>query len=419
MNLRAEASDCRSPFNWTHELEPECPSAVARFDSGLLDIAFHNPAADGSDWCRFVEVDLSLRPEIVVARNCVSLLAVCLLVSACRSSLPKSAPVISFNKIPPAGPGGATKVDTIEGRVTRFRPGQQIVVYAKSGGVWWVQPFTDRPFTTIQVDSKWKSQTHLGSEYAALLVDPGYTPSDTFNVLPSAGVGVEAVEVVKGLGPAPPPTPTKTIHFSGYDWTVRSAASFRGGTGNAYDLDNAWTDKDGALHLRIAKREGTWTSAEVELTRALGYGTYVFTVRDISHLEPSAVMTLFTWDDLGTEQNRRELDVEISHWGFPKNQNAHYVVQPYYIPANVVRWDAPAGVLTYSFHWEPGEVTFSTYKGSGTASGRPPINKHIFTSGVPSASGELVHMNLYVFGSGQIPLKNDNEVVIEKFDYLP
>jgi hypothetical protein len=44
-----------------------------------------------------------------------------------------------------------------------------------------------------------------------------------------------------------------------------------------YDRENAWTDAEGLLHLKLAQRDGRWTSAEVVLTRALGYGTYVFT----------------------------------------------------------------------------------------------------------------------------------------------
>jgi hypothetical protein len=211
------------------------------------------------------------------------------------------------------------------------------------------------------------------------------------------------------------------IHFSGYEWTVRNGASFRGGSGNSFDPANAWTDESGALHLRMtkAKRPGDWICAEVKLTRSLGYGTYVFVVRDVSHLEPSAVLTLFTWDELGTEQNRRELDIEVSGWGRRETNNTHYVVQPYYIPTNVVRFRAPAGKLTYSFHWEPAQVTFSTNLGSRRGEETDVVNKHVFTTGVPSAGGDMVHMNLYFFGKGEIPLKRETEVVIEKFEYLP
>jgi hypothetical protein len=122
---------------------------------------------------------------------------------------------------------------------------------------------------------------------------------------------------------------------------------------------------------------------------------------------------------MGGEQNRLELDFEISRWGYRENENAHYVVQPYYIPANMVRFRVPGGVLTQSFEWKPGRAAFSTVSGSGGAAGARVINQHVFTSGVPSADGESVRMNLYVFNKGEIPLKNETEVVIEKFEYLP
>ena len=111
---------------------------------------------------------------------------------------------------------------------------------------------------------------------------------------------------------------------------------------------------------------GKWTSAEVILTRSLGYGTYSFVVRDTSQLEPSAAFGMFTWDDLGVEQNHREIGIEISRWGDAASQNAQYVIQPYYVAANVARFTAPAGRLTHSFRWEPGRVSFKTVAGAGS-----------------------------------------------------
>jgi len=354
-----------------------------------------------------------------LARERVLLLFLCVLLSSCRSRQGVTGPSIEFIKVPPADVGGPDKLDTIEGLATGVQADQQIVLYARSEEVWWVQPFTNRPFTKIQGDSRWKGETHLGTEYAALLVEQGYNPPQTAEVLPAVGTGVLAVAVIKGQGPAPPLMSTKTLHFSGYEWTVRSAASNRGGSHNSFDLANAWTDESGELHLRIARNQGRWSCAEVKLTRSLGYGTYVFVVRDIYHLEPSAVLTFFTWDGIGSEQSRRELDVEISRWGYRENDDTHYVVQPYYIPANQIRFKAPAGVLTHSFRWEPGEVMFSTVAGSrGTAVARV-VNQHTFTSGIPVAGGDSVRMNLYIFGKGEIPLTNEAEVVIEKFEYFP
>ena len=44
---------------------------------------------------------------------------------------------------------------------------------------------------------------------------------------------------------------------------------------------------------------------------------------------------MFTWDDGGDAPNHRELSIELTRWGDAANKNAH-VVQPYYIPANVI-----------------------------------------------------------------------------------
>ena len=143
-------------------------------------------------------------------------------------------------------------------------------------------------------------------------------------------------------------------------------------------------------------------------------------VRDISHLEPSAVFSLFAWDGMvGTEENRQELDIEMSRWGVPNNENAQYVVQPYYIPTNIVRFNAPAGVLTHAFRWEPGQVTFTTYAGAQVTGRTHPQNQHVFTAHVPAPGGEVARMNLYVFGGKKALLQRENEIVVEKFKYYP
>ena len=162
---------------------------------------------------------------------------------------------------------------------------------------------------------------HLGKEYAALLVDPGYNPPDTAEALPAVGGSVVALAAIKGQGPTPPLPPSKTVHFSGYEWKVRTAGSNRGGGVTSYDPANAWTDDSDALHLRMAKSSAKWTCAEVNLTRSLGYGLYRFVVRESSHVEPAAVLTMFTWDD-SAQDNHREFDVEMSRWGDALSKNA-------------------------------------------------------------------------------------------------
>jgi signal transduction histidine kinase len=111
-----------------------------------------------------------------------------------------SGPSIQITDIPPADQGGVTKLDVIKGRVTGAQSGPVVVLYARSGA-WYVQPWADQTFTTIASDSTWSNQTHLGTEYAALLVEPDYKPAPVTIDLPNVGNGVIAIAVVDGRPP--------------------------------------------------------------------------------------------------------------------------------------------------------------------------------------------------------------------------
>ncbi|WP_321475559.1 glycoside hydrolase family 16 protein [uncultured Paludibaculum sp.] len=345
------------------------------------------------------------------------LAALCFLPTGClRPRAADEVPSIEFTKIPATGTGGPKLIGEIAGRVKGARPGQRLVLYAYSG-VWWVQPFSAQPITQIQADSTWKSPTHMGTEYAALLVDKDFIPASKLNRLPGRGGQVSAVAMVKGhesttVAPAP-------IQFGGYAWDVRRLPSDRGGVANPYSAENAWTDAQGMLHLRISKSQDGWACAEVNLQRSLGYGSYVFVVKEVTKLEPATVLGFFTWDDQGAEENNREIDIEISRWGDASSKNTQFAIQPYYVPVNVVRFATPGGRVTYSFRWEPGRVSFKAVRGVGEQHGVNVISQHVFTSGVPSPGSEAVHLNLYVYGKTRMPQQNGTEVVIEKFEYLP
>jgi len=357
--------------------------------------------------------------SIRAATVAFTLALLCLLMGACRSPQPPVRPSIEFTRLPPAGEGSPNQLDTIEGRVTGARPGQRVVLFARAGW-WWVQPLAQRPFTAIQPNSGWKSSTHPGSAYAALLVDPGYRPPSTVDELPETGGLVRAVAMAEGPMLARPDP--KLLDFSGYQWAIRQTAGVPGGSPNLYDPANVWVDGHGSLHLRISKKAAGWTSAEVSLSRSLGYGSYRFVVRDISHLEAAAVLAISTWDDSGAY---REMDIEISRWGEPAGKNAQFVVQPYYVPANVVRFLAPPGPLAYSLTWEPRRVAFIAARQSAPGTKTNPgaktkiVAAHVFTSGIPSPGSELLHLNLYVFDNKRSPLQHGVEVIVEKFQYLP
>jgi len=99
----------------------------------------------------------------------------------------------------------------------------------------------------------------------------------------------------------------------------------------------------------------------------------------------------------------------------PANKNAQFVVQPYYLPANVLRFSAPAGPLVHTIAWERGRARFRTVRQrDGTL-----VAAQEFTSGVPEAGSEAVHLALYAFGPPDASRPLDDEVVIERFEHVP
>jgi signal transduction histidine kinase len=118
----------------------------------------------------------------------------------CEVKQPTNKPSIEVTRIPDAEVGGGPALQTITGRVTGAGAEDRIVLFTRSGE-WYVQPFIDQPYTKIQDDSTWSNSTHLGAEYAALLVTSGYVPPAVTSELPKADENVLAVVTVDGTPP--------------------------------------------------------------------------------------------------------------------------------------------------------------------------------------------------------------------------
>jgi hypothetical protein len=339
------------------------------------------------------------------------------LLGGCRRGPRRQAAAIEFSRIPQADPGGSETQDIIEGIVTGAQPGQQIVLYAKSGR-WWVQPLVTHPFTKLggKPNMKWTNATHLGTDYAAILVEPGYRPPPILDNLPNvggpAGSAVIAVAGTKGAASSP----SKTIDFSGYQWRLREVPSSRGGANNNYSAKNVWTDSSGALHMKIAPDGNDWTCAEISLTRSLGYGTYKVTVRDASKLDEVNVFTMFTWDYARPVENNGEMDMEFRHWSGSR-ENFEYLVSPFYAGQNAIRALMPPAALIHSLRWEPGRAAFRTVRASDPAG--KAVAQNIFTSNIPEHGIESFRMCLYIDRYRGLPSAEGSEVVIEKFEYFP
>lgn len=95
---------------------------------------------------------------------------------------------------PEGGPD--TRAD-ISGKVSgEITPGLKIVIYARADA-WYIQPL---PYTAheIEPDGTWKSWTHTGSSYAALVVQPGFKALTRLDVLPQVEGDVVARTIVDG-----------------------------------------------------------------------------------------------------------------------------------------------------------------------------------------------------------------------------
>jgi hypothetical protein len=335
------------------------------------------------------------------------LAAAIVLASACRSSEPS----IAFSLVPVADPGGPESLEAIRGSVHNGTAGDRVVLYAFSAGSWWVQPFVSHPFTNVAADLSWQSTIHLGQQYAALLVDPAYKPPLKVRALPPKGAQVRAIATVTGITPK-----TVTIQFSGHGWEVRQLSSNWGGKLNPYDPANAWTDDRGFLHLKIVHRDDQWFCADVGLKDSLGQGSYSFTVRGVSQMDPAAVLQIYTWDHF--KPFNSEVSIDISRWGDPDSKNGQFAVHPSYEPRNLRRFELPAGLTTVGFEWTQGKVSFAAARGRD-GEHRGVVAEQTFTSGVPHPGGEKIHISFYAYGDSRIPMKESGEVIIEQFRYLP
>ena len=353
-----------------------------------------------------------LRPSLPLRRAFLPLFLGLAMLGGCRRS---GTPQISFSKVPVASIGGLNFA-TIAGSVSHAHPDQRVVLYTKVGS-WWVQPDADHSFTSVGPNGDWQRSIHLGTDYAALLVDAGYQIPTNIDVLPAIGNGVVAVKTVPGPGNRAKLVRLKTLRFSGYDWWLVDTDSDRGGTMHPYRPENVTVDGRGFLHLRITRLADRWSCSELILQRSFGYGTYAVTVVIPQPIEPSAVLSLFTWDRSGTDVNHREMDINISRWGNAEGKNVEYILEPYYLSTNVYGLEVKPGLTRFSLHWEPGKASFESRRIEPGAESA--YLSHTFTGNVPTPGDETLRMNFCEVMREQAPLRREAEILVQRFQYLP
>ncbi len=170
-----------------------CDDFHGKFPAPSHDRALIKPKPMRSE--AFEAMTRSIRTLEAGAPYFWGLVLVSMLASGCHSN--QDRPEVRISRVPDANAGGQEKLDYIKGTVKNARPGQHIVLYAYSG-LWWVQPYAARTTTNILPDGSWENSTHLGTEYAALLVDADYIPPARTPALPVVGNGVAAQATVPG-----------------------------------------------------------------------------------------------------------------------------------------------------------------------------------------------------------------------------
>jgi len=366
-----------------------------------------------------------LRRLVPALLRCTPVVILVAFVSASQAAaqcLSPTNPHIEIVKTPRAGLGGEAETDTIGGKASGINPEDaRILLYAHASDRWWVQPAADRPLITIGANGNWQTETHLGFEYAVLLVDKSYAPAAQLPALPSNSDCVWAQIHVQGSSQSVPRRATasvapRTIRFSNIDWFVKRERSGPGPNQFSDSEDNVRVDAEGRLHLQITNRGGTWFCAEVIASQSLGHGTYRFSVSSsLADLDSSVVLGMFTWSD-DPQFAHRELDVEISRWGVADAEDAQFVIQPWDRKGHRVRFTIPRTPgSVHTFTWSPTNVAFESRTWEGTT-----IRKNTLSNGVPPAGPDThPRINLWLFNT--VPPRDGRpvEVVIDSFEFIP
>ncbi len=216
----------------------------------------------------------------------------------------------------------------------------------------------------------------------------------------------------------------KTVQFAGLTWQVRD--DFGGPGPNNWSSSLVRVDRQGRLHLRVAKVDGKWNSVELYLTKPMGYGLYTFHVQGpIDHLDKNIVLGLFnyTTPSIGPD-GTNEIDIELAHWGMQKYPPVNFTVYPSIVrPGNGHQefdYPAPISDSYFAFEWSAKSVAFRAFKKPGQA-------PYIAWTFAPKKQAELrvpqkplpVHINFWMF-HGHAPSDGKAvEVIIDSFKFTP
>jgi hypothetical protein len=210
----------------------------------------------------------------------------------------------------------------------------------------------------------------------------------------------------------------RVIHFSGFDWVVKSSEQPVGPGPNLFSdsSDSVWVDAAGQLHMRIVQKDGRWWCAEVICMCRASFGTYRFQLPagGVRDLDANAVAGLFTWGDAPDDADH-EIDIEVSRWGQATRANAQFVVQPSEPLDHISRFDLDADTAhDLAFTWLPGRVLFSALNSASQTT----LHGFEVRRQVPRAGGNP-RLNLWLVG-GREPVDHaEAHLIVRGFAFEP
>lgn len=305
-----------------------------------------------------------------------------------------------------------------------------VFIYVPGFG-WVTKPTCAQPLTAIQPNGSWSANVTTGgasdtnaTRYAALLVSTNFSLPC---VLGAANLPTNAYAqaIAKTVVTRPSPG-VRFLSFAGYDWSVKNYPAPVGPGPNYFSdsTNNVWTDTNGWLHLRITHRTNAWQCAEILSARTFGPGSYRFELNSPADiLNPNVTLGLFTYSD-DPAFTSREIDVECSRWqNAADTNNSQFVVQPYYLANQLVRYRVPPGLVnsTHLFVWETNRISWQAQTGAYSAAATNLIASYVFTNAanVPQSGDEAVHLNLWLINGTPPTDNNEVEVIVKGFNFVP
>ena len=344
---------------------------------------------------------------------------------------------IEITDVPPYEAAG-----NVQGVVTG--PGSpedyEVATYIQvEGSGWWVKP--TEAVQVVPVNPDWTFTVPIGTGgldayatiYSTAVVDSGYEPPKPLGseYLPQ-DAGFLAMDSQERYGhPLNKVFGVDRTTNEPLTWGIKHAPIPVGPGGNLFDPENAWVDEQNRLHLAITDETAGWSSAEVMMTEALGYGEYLFqSSTGVDGMDSKAVFGAFTWDpygdgSLGANWRNREIDItEDSRSDIIADpDDSQYVVQPWNSSGHRYTYDLDESEITRVMIWQEDRLEFYTVQGHQTLDTwrtAPVIDSWTDYSDVIPQPGEArLRFNLWLYPPS-VPAEDGSlEFIVDHFEYAP